>query len=109
MQKEKEAAANMKDVKVAEFFEYTCSDPGQKMIRDGIKEHGLNRIVVACCTPRMHLKTFMQTVESEGLNPYLLEIANIREQCSWVHDHVEAATSKAIDLVRGAVGRGRHL
>jgi heterodisulfide reductase subunit A len=109
VQKVKAAAATMKDVKVAEFFEYTCSDPGQKMIRDGIKEHGLNRIVVACCTPRMHLKTFMQTVESEGLNPYLLEIANIREQCSWVHDHVEAATSKAIDLVRGAVGRVRHL
>ncbi|RLI49768.1 disulfide reductase, partial [Candidatus Bathyarchaeota archaeon] len=64
VQKVKKAAAKMKDVKVAEFFEYTCSDPGQKMIRDGIKEHGLNRIVVACCTPRMHLKTFMQTVES---------------------------------------------
>jgi len=109
VQKVKETAAKMKDVKVAEFFEYICSDPGQNMIRDGIKEQRLNRIVVACCSPRMHLKTFMQTVKKEGLNPFLLEIANIREQCSWIHDQVEAATPKAIDLVRGAVGRARHL
>jgi heterodisulfide reductase subunit A len=105
----REAAAKFKGVKVAETYEYVCSDPGQEMITDGIREQGLNRIVVASCSPRMHLDTFRRTVESAGLNPYFLEMANIREQCSWVHDDVEAATSKAIDLVRGAVERARYL
>ncbi|MFQ5758880.1 MAG: FAD-dependent oxidoreductase, partial [Candidatus Bathyarchaeia archaeon] len=94
---------------VAETYEYVCSDPGQEMIAEGIREHGLNRIVVASCSPRMHLDTFRRAVGSAGLNPYLLEMANIREQCSWVHDDIEAATSKAIDLVRGAVERARYL
>ena len=105
----KEAAAKFKDVEIAETYEYVCSDPGQEMIAKGIREHGLNRIVVASCSPRMHLDTFRRAVESAGLNPYLLEMANIREQCSWVHDDIEAATSKAIDLVRGAVERARYL
>ena len=105
----KEASANLKGVKVAETYEYVCSDPGQEMITNGIKEHGLDRIVVASCSPRMHLDTFRRTVESAGLNPYLLEMANIREQCSWVHDDKEAATSKAIDLIRGAVERAGYL
>ncbi len=109
VEKVREAAAKLKDVEVAETYEYVCSDPGQEMIVNGIKEHGLNRIVVASCSPRMHLDTFRRTVESAGLNPYFLEMANIREQCSWVHDDIEAATSKAIDLVRGAVARARHL
>ncbi|MFQ6081378.1 MAG: hydrogenase iron-sulfur subunit, partial [Candidatus Bathyarchaeia archaeon] len=77
--------------------------------KDGIKKHGLNRIVVAACSPRMHLETFRRNVKSAGLNPYLVEIANIREQCSWIHDDKELATAKAIDLVRGAVGRAHHL
>jgi len=109
VEKVKEAAARFKGVKIAETYEYVCSDPGQEMITKGIKEHGLNRIVVASCSPRMHLETFRRTVQSAGLNPYLLEMANIREQCSWVHDDKEAGTSKAIDLIRGAVERARYL
>ena len=105
----REAAAKFKGVKVAETYEYVCSDPGQEMITNGIREQGLNRIVVASCSPRMHLDTFRRALESAGLNPYFLEMANIREQCSWVHDDIEAATSKAIDLVRGAVERARYL
>jgi heterodisulfide reductase subunit A len=107
--KVREATAKLEDVEIAETYEYVCSDPGQEMIANGIKKHGLNRIVVASCSPRMHLDTFRRTVESAGLNPYLLEMANIREQCSWVHDDKEAATSQAINLVRGAVARVRHL
>jgi heterodisulfide reductase subunit A len=109
VEKVREAAAKMEGVKVAKTYEYVCSDPGQEMIREGIKEHGLNRIVVASCSPRMHLDTFRRTVESAGLNPYFLDMANIREQCSWVHSDIEAATSKAIDLIRGAVERTRYL
>jgi len=107
--KVKEAAAQFKGVRIAETYEYVCSDPGQEMIMKGIAEYGLNRIVVASCSPRMHLDTFRRTVKSAGLNPYFLEMANVREQCSWVHDDKEAATSKAIDLVRGAVGRAHYL
>jgi len=107
--KVKEAAAQFWGVKIAETYEYLCSDPGQEMIRNGIKEHGLNRVVVASCSPRMHLDTFRRTVGSAELNPYLLEMANIREQCSWVHDDKEVATSKAIDIIRGAVERAHYL
>jgi heterodisulfide reductase subunit A len=109
VEKVREAAAKFEGVKIAKTYEYVCSDPGQEMIIKGIKEHGLNRIVVASCSPRMHLDTFRRAVESAGLNPYFLEMANIREQCSWVHDDKEAATSKAIDLIRGAVERARYL
>ncbi|MCS7114476.1 MAG: FAD-dependent oxidoreductase [Nitrososphaerota archaeon] len=109
VEKVREAASKMEEVKLAKTYEYVCSDPGQEMIKEAIKEHGLNRIVVASCSPRMHLDTFRQTLESAGLNKYLLEMANIREQCSWVHEDKEAATSKAINLIRGAVARARHL
>jgi heterodisulfide reductase subunit A len=109
VEKVKEEVAKLKGVKIAETYEYVCSDPGQEMITEGIKEHNLNRIIVASCSPRMHLDTFRRTVKSAGLNPYLLDMANIREQCSWAHDDVEAATSKAIDLIRGAVARARYL
>jgi heterodisulfide reductase subunit A len=109
VEKVKEATSKLKGVKVAETYEYVCSDPGQEMITRGIREHGLNRIVVASCSPRMHLDTFKRTVNSAGLNPYFLDMTNIREQCSWVHDDKEAATAKAIDLVRGAVERARYL
>jgi heterodisulfide reductase subunit A len=109
VEKVRETVAKLEGVKVAKTYEYVCSDPGQEMIKEGIKEHGLNRIVVASCSPRMHLDTFRRTVESAGLNKYFLEMANIREQCSWVHDDKEAATAKAIDLIRGAVARARHL
>jgi len=107
--KVKEAASKFPGVKIAETYEYVCSDPGQELIAKGIKEQGLDRVVVAACTPKMHLDTFRQNVKSAGLNPYFLEMTNVREQCSWVHDNKEAATAKAIDLIRGAVERVRHL
>ncbi len=107
--KVKEAVSKLEGVKVVEKYEYVCSDPGQEMIKKGIKDNGLNRIVVASCSPLMHLDTFRRAVESAGLNPYLLEMANIREQCSWIHGNKEEATAKAIDIIRNAVARARHL
>jgi len=89
---------------------YTCSEPGQNQIKDDIQEYGLNRVVVASCSPRLHEATFRQCVTEAGLNQYLMEMANIREQCSWVHGHdSEKATRKAKDLVRSAVVRARLL
>jgi heterodisulfide reductase subunit A len=84
---------------------YSCSDPGQATIRQDIQEHNLDRVVIAACTPRMHEPTFRRTLESAGLNPYYLEMANVREQVSWVHAPGEKATHKAMDLVAGAVER----
>ncbi len=89
---------------------YTCADPGQNEIKKAIKEHQLNRVVVASCTPKIHEPTFRQCIAEAGLNPYLYEMANIREHCSWVHqDEKEKATEKAMDLVRNAVARARML
>jgi heterodisulfide reductase subunit A len=89
---------------------YTCSDPGQNEIKAAIREHRLNRAVVASCTPRQHEPTFRRCVYEAGLNPYLLEMANLREQCSWVHlDDKEGATAKAKDLVASAVARASLL
>jgi heterodisulfide reductase subunit A len=103
-------AANLPDVAVAKGIGYACSEPGQREIRDDIAEHGLNRIVVASCSPRLHEPTFRQMLKDAGLNPYLLEMANLREQCSWVHMHdPAAATDKAYDLVKMAVARVRKL
>ena len=109
VEKVREEISKIQGVSVCLTHEYLCSDPGQEMIVKAIKEGKVNRIVIAACTPKMHINTFRKTLESAGLNPYLLEIANIREQCSWVHDDKELATLKAIDLVRGAVERARHL
>jgi len=90
--------------------EYTCSDQTQEEIRRDIKEQLLNRVVVASCSPRLHLDTFRRTCEEAGLNKYLFEMANIREHCSWVHLHNrELATEKAKDLVRMAVAKARLL
>ena len=101
-----EAARRLPQVVHVEDNKFTCSDPGQASIQQAITEHKLNRVVIAACSPRMHEPTFRRTVAGAGLNPYLLEIANIREHCSWVHrGQVEEATAKAIDLVRRAVAR----
>lgn len=101
-----ETAAGLDYVVVSKDMPYACSDPGQQEIQDDILEHGLERIVVASCSPRLHEPTFRQMMQSAGLNPYLLEIANLREQCSWVHtNEPEAATQKAVDLVKMAVSR----
>ena len=98
-------AQELDGVVLARVSKYTCSDPGQNTIRKDIKEYKLDRVVVASCTPRMHEPTFRRTLASADLNPYFLEMANIREQVSWVHLPGEAATNKAMDLVAGAVQR----
>jgi heterodisulfide reductase subunit A len=103
-------AAKLEGVVFAEHQLYTCSEPGQEKIKRDIAEHGLNRVVVAACSPRMHEPTFRNTLRAAGLNQYLLEMANIREHCSWVHLHdKEQATEKAKDLVRMSVARARLL
>jgi heterodisulfide reductase subunit A len=100
VEKVREAVARFEGVTVAKNYEYVCSDPGQEMITEDIKEHGLNRIIVASCTPRMHLDTFRRAVESVGVNPYYLDMANIREQCSWAHDDVEGGASPSPRAIR---------
>ncbi|MCK4424419.1 CoB--CoM heterodisulfide reductase iron-sulfur subunit A family protein, partial [Candidatus Bathyarchaeota archaeon] len=87
---------------------YTCADPGQEEIRKSIKENKLNRVVVAACSPRMHEPTFRRTVSEAGLNPFLFEMANIREFCSWCHSSTpKEATEKAKDLIKMAVAKVR--
>ena len=100
-----ESARKLPGVVYAVDYRYTCSEPGQAQIRDAIKEHKLTGVVVGACSPRMHEKTFRKTCAAAGLNPYLCEIANLREQCSWVHTDREQATRKAIDIVRSIVAR----
>ncbi len=95
-------------VVVAVRNKYTCADPGQEEIKKNIREYKLNRVVVASCSPRMHELTFRTCVAEAGLNPYLLEMANIREHCSWAHLHNrEEATNKAKDIVKMAVSKVR--
>ena len=103
-----EAATALPGVAVARPYKYMCSNPGQEMIVQDIQEHGLNRVVVAACSPRMHEPTFRKALGKAGLNPYFLEMANIREQCSWVHDDPVEATEKAKALIRAAVMRVAH-
>ena len=92
-------------VVISENYQYMCSENGQALIRNAIKEHGLTGVVVCSCSPRMHEATFRKTCESAGLNPYMVEIANIREQCSWIHKDIEEATEKAIILGRSAIAK----
>jgi heterodisulfide reductase subunit A len=103
-----EWAADLPNVAVARDYEFMCSSSGQDMIKDDIRDHGLDRVVVASCTPRMHEPTFQRAVAEGGLNPYYFEMANIREQCSWVTDDPGEATEKAKALVEAAVLRVRH-
>ncbi len=86
-------------------YQYMCSESGQNLIKDAIREHGLTGVVVCSCSPRMHEATFRKAVQSVGLNPYMLEVANIREQCSWIHKDMEEATEKAIILGRAAIAK----
>jgi heterodisulfide reductase subunit A len=102
--------SGMENVLVSKEITYACSEPGQMEIKDDIKEHGLNRIVVASCSPRLHETTFRRMMLQADLNPYMLEMANLREQCSWVHMQAPSdATEKAEDLVRMSVSRVRLL
>jgi heterodisulfide reductase subunit A len=103
-------AAGMQDVVVAVRNKYTCAEPGQQEIRRVIHEHKLNRVVVASCSPASYEPIFRTCIQGAGLNPYLLEMANIREHCSWVTPgNREAATRKAKDIVKVAVARSRWL
>jgi heterodisulfide reductase subunit A len=95
------------NVVFATDYDYVCSDPGQRLIVDGIAEHRLTGIVVAACSPAMHEPTFRHAAEEAGLNPYLCEMANIREHCSWVHPDRDEATQKAIRIVKTLVEKVR--
>jgi heterodisulfide reductase subunit A len=104
----REYARNLPNVVFADENLYTCSTDTQEKIKNAIKEHNLNRVIVASCSPRTHEPMFRETVRDGGLNKYLFEMANIRDQCSWVHmRQKEEATSKAKDLVRMAVANAR--
>jgi heterodisulfide reductase subunit A2 len=103
-------AENLPGVAVAVRNKYTCADPGQQEIQRAIYEHNLNRVVVASCSPTSYEAIFRQCIQGAGLNPYLLEMANIREHCSWVTPgDREAATRKAKDIVKVAVARAHWL
>lgn len=95
-----QAAAGFPGVVHSVDYKYMCSDPGQNLIRDAIREKKLTGVVVAACSPRMHEPTFRRTCADAGLNAFLCEMANLREHCSWVHEKLPATTEKAIDLVR---------
>jgi heterodisulfide reductase subunit A len=103
-------AASLPHVVISRDLRYSCSDQGQELIKEDIREYGLNRVVVASCTPRLHEPTFRKACEEAGLNKYLFEMANIREHCSWVHLHERRdATEKAKDLVKMAVAKAALL
>jgi len=102
-------AASLPNVVLAREYMFMCSDPGQQLIQQDIKNHNLNRVVVAACSPLMHEKTFRAVLNGSGLNQYLLQIANIREQCSWVVEDRASATEKAKALVAGSVARACFL
>ena len=86
-------------------YQYMCSQTGQQMIQDKIHELGLTGVVICSCSPRMHEQTFRKACEKAGLNGYMVEIANIREQCSWIHKDKEEATEKAVILGRAAIAK----
>jgi len=105
-----EYAKTLPNVAYAEANVYTCSQDTQKLIAEKIKQNNLNRVIVASCTPRTHEPLFKETVQEAGLNPYLFEMTNIRDQCSWVHMHEpREATAKAKDLVRSVVAKAKLL
>lgn len=101
-------AATLPGVVVARDYKYMCSDPGQQLIQDDIREYGLNRIVVASCSPLLHENTFRKATAKGGLNPFYMQMVNIREHNSWVHEDGNEATKKAKDLIRAAVERVKY-
>jgi heterodisulfide reductase subunit A len=103
-----EFARRLPGVVVARDYTYMCSDPGQDLIKQDIAAHGLNRVVVASCTPLMHEITFRRACEQSGLNPFFCQMANIREHCAWVVADRQQATAKAQHLVAAAVQRVRY-
>ena len=110
VEKVTEYAKTLEHVTIARHYTYMCSESGQRMIREDIKSQKLDRVLIATCSPRMHEETFRKVIEEAGLNPYLLEIVNLREHVSWAHTHEpEKATEKAEDLVRMGVARVKLL
>ncbi|MGP8330906.1 MAG: CoB-CoM heterodisulfide reductase HdrA2 [Methanosarcinaceae archaeon] len=106
----REKVEKLADVSIVTDIQFLCSDSGQESIINDIKEHDIDRVVIAACSPRLHEQTFKRVLEKAGLNPHLLEIANIREQDSWVHmDNPRMATQKAFDLVKMGIARARLL
>ncbi|MHC1590946.1 MAG: FAD-dependent oxidoreductase, partial [Candidatus Helarchaeales archaeon] len=98
------------EVTLARHYEFMCSEQGQELIKKAIQKNDIERVVVACCSPKFHERTFQKCLNAGGLNPFLVEIANIREQCSWVHKKSpHEATEKAIKIIKGAVGRSIYL
>jgi heterodisulfide reductase subunit A2 len=104
-----EFATHLPSVVTSQAYTYMCSDPGQALIKKDILELDVNRVVVASCSPRLHEPTFRATIAEVGLNPYCFEMANIREQCSWVHPAGASSTLKAMQLVASAVAKATHL
>jgi len=103
-------AAELPGVVLAKDNLYMCADAGQQLIEQDIKEHKLNRVIVAACSPRLHEPTFRACVAQAGMNPFLFEMANIREQDTWVHSHEpEEALEKAKELVASAIAKARFL
>ncbi|MCL1879765.1 MAG: CoB--CoM heterodisulfide reductase iron-sulfur subunit A family protein [Actinomycetia bacterium] len=100
-----QVAKTLPHVAYAADNKYTCSDQGQQAIKEAIVEHRLDRIVIGSCSPRMHELTFRKMLSQTDINPYMLEIANLREQCSWVHKNKAEGTAKAIDLIKMAVAK----
>ena len=100
-----EALKNEPGVVFSTDYQYMCSEAGQNIIKDAIKEKNLTGAVICSCSPRMHEATFRKAAASAGLNSYMVEIANIREQCSWIHKDIEVATKKAIALGKAAVAK----
>ena len=98
------------DVIIARVNDFTCSDPGQNIIKNDILDLGLNRVVVAACTPKIHESTYRAVLIEAGLSPYYFQMVNIREHCSFVHSNdIKKATEKAIRMVRSGVNRARYL
>ena len=95
-------------VVVASDYKYMCSDPGQQLIKKAIEDNALTGVVVCACSPHMHEKTFRRAAAQAGLNPFVVEMANIREHCSWIHDDRGQATAKAIDTARTIVEKVKH-
>ena len=100
-----EALSHEPGVVFATEYQYMCSESGQTLMREAIREHKLGGVVVCSCSPRMHEATFRRAAEKEGLNPYMVEIANIREQVSWIHKDIKEGTEKAIILGRAAIAK----
>ncbi len=104
-----EFAGQLPGVVISRHYMYMCSEPGQALIKQDAQELGLKQVVVASCSPRMHELTFRAAAQDGGVNPYQVEMANIREQCSWVHPNREAGTQKAKDLVASVVAKAAYL